>query len=129
MSRLVDEAYGLPGRRLRALGERPDALRPIGAPFKARAQEGAREIRKLSTGEFAQQVGLGQIRIRELARDGRITFARKEGGRWHFRPSSKSIPTYAIWSRTAASIRQKRPTTDPRNMVFASVKGIWGSPV
>jgi DNA-binding transcriptional MerR regulator len=38
-------------------------------------------MRKLSTGEFAQQVGLSQIRIRELAREGRITYARKEGGR------------------------------------------------
>ena len=49
-------------------------------------------MRKLSTGEFAQQVGLSQICIRELAREGRITYARKEGGRWRFRPSSKIIP-------------------------------------
>jgi excisionase family DNA binding protein len=49
-------------------------------------------MRKLSTEEFAQQVGLSQIRVRELARDGRITYARKEGGRWRFRPSSKIIP-------------------------------------
>jgi len=49
-------------------------------------------MKKLSTREYANQVDLSQIRVRELAREGRITFAKKEGGRWRFRPSSKIIP-------------------------------------
>ena len=49
-------------------------------------------MKKLDTREYAEQVGLSQIRVRELAREGRVTYAKKEGGRWRFRPSSKIIP-------------------------------------